>query len=162
MEDGSTVPVISNSTFMVSPCWDTWARLGPLPPLGDRGVCDMEDQGLGELGGVLYLRGRGAGGSGCVAGVNITLALEEEDCLARGAWCSELGSREECEASSHGMTGQRCLWTTGPPSTSNSSFPYSSCSPHPSSCPDGTCDLLELTQPSLCPQDCTKRGKEGS
>ena len=63
--------------------------------------------------------------------------------------CSEFGLELECK-------NQKCYWVQANRKARQN---YSTCTKHPETCPDGTCDGLEHLSNS-CPQDCTsKKGK---
>uniref|UniRef100_A0A8C8RUE3 Proto-oncogene tyrosine-protein kinase receptor Ret n=1 Tax=Pelusios castaneus TaxID=367368 RepID=A0A8C8RUE3_9SAUR len=91
------------------------------------------------------------------AKTQLTIVLEgttikkEEDCPESCAMSKHRAECEEC----HGLgvlTG-KCQWRQG--SGKGITTNYSTCTPSIKTCPDGTCDVIESKDPSVCPQDCT-------
>ncbi|XP_069045218.1 proto-oncogene tyrosine-protein kinase receptor Ret isoform X1 [Lepisosteus oculatus] len=75
----------------------------------------------------------------------------EKDCPLS---CAERRQRAECETCSGlGSPTGRCQWRQG--NSKWISTNYSTCSPSLKTCPDGHCDVIEVKDKAICPQDCT-------
>ncbi|KAK8780553.1 hypothetical protein V5799_018106 [Amblyomma americanum] len=73
-----------------------------------------------------------------------------------GRLCGQQLSEAQCSAScGPGTLDGRCRWRHGSGGR-HLTTRYSTCTGDPESCPDGTCDELELKHPTLCPQDCAE------
>ncbi|XP_006114467.1 proto-oncogene tyrosine-protein kinase receptor Ret isoform X3 [Pelodiscus sinensis] len=80
-----------------------------------------------------------------------TIVKKEEDCPES---CAVNKHRAECEeCGGVGVLTGKCQWRQG--SGKGITTNYSTCTPSIRTCPDGTCDVLESKDPSVCPQDCT-------
>uniref|UniRef100_A0A3Q3W938 Proto-oncogene tyrosine-protein kinase receptor Ret n=1 Tax=Mola mola TaxID=94237 RepID=A0A3Q3W938_MOLML len=70
--------------------------------------------------------------------------------------CAENRRRGDCESfRGLGAITGRCQWRQG--NKKGISEKYSTCSPDLRTCPDSFCDAVESKDPSICPQDCTKK-----
>ncbi|KAL1418075.1 hypothetical protein MTO96_005833 [Rhipicephalus appendiculatus] len=73
-----------------------------------------------------------------------------------GRLCGQQLSETQCLAScGPGTVDGRCRWRLGSDGL-HLTKDFSTCTGDLESCPDGTCDELELMQPTLCPQDCAE------
>ncbi|KAM7171244.1 proto-oncogene tyrosine-protein kinase receptor Ret isoform 1-T1 [Macrochelys suwanniensis] len=80
-----------------------------------------------------------------------TIIKKEEDCPE---CCAVNKHRAECEeCGGVGVLTGKCQWRQG--SGKGITTNYSTCTPSIRTCPDGTCDVIESKDPSVCPQDCT-------
>ncbi|XP_074856176.1 proto-oncogene tyrosine-protein kinase receptor Ret [Carettochelys insculpta] len=80
-----------------------------------------------------------------------TILEKEEDCHES---CATNKHRAECEeCGGPGVLTGKCQWRQG--SGKGITANYSTCTPSIKTCPDGTCDVIESRDPSVCPQDCT-------
>nr|XP_020657948.1 proto-oncogene tyrosine-protein kinase receptor Ret isoform X2 [Pogona vitticeps] len=81
-----------------------------------------------------------------------SLIHNDDDCPDS---CAVSKTRSECEeCGGVGVLMGKCQWRQG--SGKGITTNYSTCSPSIKTCPDGTCDAVEIKDEKICPQDCTR------